>query len=284
MQKTSFNYEIVIGDDCSSDNTRKILTNYKNKYPDKIKLMLNKKNVGATKNFYQTYKACTGKYIAILEGDDYWIDPYKIKKQSEYLDDNPDFSMCFTNCNAVNENNDIIKTDFVPENKKKTLTQEDLIPSYCPSTLTVMFKNNLLMTFPKEYFNVVNADFFIFIMLTDYGNAGYIDEITSNYRIHSQGIWSKCNEEFHISNNIRTFKNIFARYKAKYGSLLINLLNNLFLDLINYYKVNNKIKYYKTICSYTFFSIKYKNPSFFILIKTTLYFFFKKRYSKIIKR
>ena len=70
-QKTNFDYEIVIGEDCSTDKTRQILLEYKKKYPRKVKLVLQEKNVGPNENFIDTYMACTGKYIAMLEGDDY---------------------------------------------------------------------------------------------------------------------------------------------------------------------------------------------------------------------
>jgi len=96
MQETDFEYEIVIGEDCSSDGTREILIEYHKKHPDKIRLLLNKKNMGANANYRKTYSECNSEYVAYLEGDDFWIDRKKLQKEVVFLEKNNDVSMCFT--------------------------------------------------------------------------------------------------------------------------------------------------------------------------------------------
>jgi len=103
MQRVNFKYEIVIGEDCSTDRTRDIVLEYQEKYSDRIKLLLQGKNAGMHKNFVDTYYACMGKYIALLEGDDYWTDPYKLQKQVDFLEKNPDFAICFHNMQIIYE-------------------------------------------------------------------------------------------------------------------------------------------------------------------------------------
>jgi glycosyltransferase involved in cell wall biosynthesis len=96
MQKTSFDYEIVIGDDCSTDSTQKIIKDYVTKHPNKIKPIFQTVNVGAMRNAYEfTLPECKGKYIATLEGDDYWTDPDKLQKQVDFLESNENYSVCF---------------------------------------------------------------------------------------------------------------------------------------------------------------------------------------------
>ena len=96
MQKTDFDYEILIGEDCSTDNTRKIVEEYAAKYPDKIRLITSERNVGCRKKFTEGFSSNSkGKYIAECEGDDYWIDPYKLQKQVDYLEGNPECTLCF---------------------------------------------------------------------------------------------------------------------------------------------------------------------------------------------
>ena len=84
MQKTSFEIEIIIGEDCSTDNTRAIIEKYRKLHPDLIKLIISESNVGMMPNFIRTLAACRGKYIALCEGDDYWTDPYKLQKQVDF--------------------------------------------------------------------------------------------------------------------------------------------------------------------------------------------------------
>ncbi len=95
-QKTSFDFEILVGDDCSTDGTREILLAYKERFPEKIKLHLQQKNVGVNKNDYDLIYLAHGEYIAWCDGDDYWIDEYKLEKQVRILDENPQYSCVHT--------------------------------------------------------------------------------------------------------------------------------------------------------------------------------------------
>ncbi|OFX17425.1 MAG: hypothetical protein A2033_07810 [Bacteroidetes bacterium GWA2_31_9] len=91
-QKTNFKVELVIGEDCSTDNTRKIALEYQNKYPNIIRVLLPEKNQGLTPNCVATHNACKGKYIALLDGDDYWTNPNKLQMQVDFLENNPSYS------------------------------------------------------------------------------------------------------------------------------------------------------------------------------------------------
>lgn len=95
-QKTSFDFEILVGDDCSTDGTKEILLVYKEKYPDRIKLHLQQKNVGVNRNDFDLIYLAQGEYIAWCDGDDYWIDQYKLEKQVQFLDENPRYSCVHT--------------------------------------------------------------------------------------------------------------------------------------------------------------------------------------------
>lgn len=91
-QKTNYKYEILISDDCSPDNTLKIIEEYEKKYPNLIKNIKHDKNLGGTGNILYITKLAKGKYVTILEGDDYWIDENKIQKQIDFLEKNPKYS------------------------------------------------------------------------------------------------------------------------------------------------------------------------------------------------
>lgn len=90
-QKCTFKIELLIAEDCSTDKTRQIVMEYEKKYPDIIKVLKREKNMGPTKNAYDAYTKCNGKYIAQLEGDDYWTDTEKLQKQFDFLEKNKDY-------------------------------------------------------------------------------------------------------------------------------------------------------------------------------------------------
>lgn len=112
MQKTQYSYKIVVGEDCSTDNSRDILMEYYQKYPDKIELVLYKENVGAERNWIETAKVCSGKYIAYLEGDDYWTDPLKLEKQISFLEENKQYIGTAHNVRCVDKNGKFLHRDF----------------------------------------------------------------------------------------------------------------------------------------------------------------------------
>lgn len=91
-QKTNFDYEVIVAEDCSPDNTRQILLEYKEKYGDKLVLVLHDENVGVSKNSFSARILAKGKYLASCEGDDYWTDEYKLQKQYDILENNPQYS------------------------------------------------------------------------------------------------------------------------------------------------------------------------------------------------
>src|SRR5436305_10628616 len=94
-QETTFPYEIIIGDDCSTDGSREIALAYQRKYPQRIRLSFNATNMGGTRNWISTISQARGKYIALIDGDDYFIDKLKLQKQYELLEKNARVNLCF---------------------------------------------------------------------------------------------------------------------------------------------------------------------------------------------
>lgn len=103
MQKTDFKYELVVGEDCSTDGTREILLRLKEEFQDQIQLILHHNNRGMNANLASVVKECKGDFIALLEGDDYWIDPKKLQLQSECMITNPDCVVCNHNVVVIDE-------------------------------------------------------------------------------------------------------------------------------------------------------------------------------------
>lgn len=196
-QKTSFEFQIVIGDDASSDNSRDILLKYKRKYPDKIKLILHDENVGMTANLISVLKECSGKYLASCEGDDYWIDPLKLQKQVDFLENHDDYSGVSGKFITVDAESCPIIPDPIQRVifKGENYSLEDYLTTdlWPGQTATFLYRNFLLGNGIKYYeeFEVV-YDGMIYMSLLVRGKIKIMQEVLSGYRFipNSGDSWS----------------------------------------------------------------------------------------------
>jgi glycosyltransferase involved in cell wall biosynthesis len=190
IQKGDFELEIILGDDKSQDNTRKILENYQKNHPKIIKQLPLNENMGVTKNLERCLKAVTGDYVAICEGDDYWTDPYKLKKQANFLDEKQHCSMCF-NSILINFMDDTEKNYISPNLSEESYTTHDLIlENFIGNFSCCMYRSDVVKNLPKELFDLFTVDWFFNISCSEYGYIGFLNEQMSVYNIHSGGLWS----------------------------------------------------------------------------------------------
>ncbi len=151
QQEVDFSYELVIGEDCSTDGTREIVCEYQKKYPDIIRVITSEQNVGARKNSCRIEKACRGKYIAYCEGDDYWHNPYKLQRQTDFLENNPDFGLVHGDWDCFNvSTGKLIRNVNRFEGREYNSEPSDLFVSildheYYLRTLTVCVRKALLL-------------------------------------------------------------------------------------------------------------------------------------------
>lgn len=187
MQKTSFKYKIIIAEDCSTDKTRDIIIDYQKKYPDKIKLILQNQNVGASKNNIDLLNNLEGKYIAALEGDDYWTDPLKLQKQVDFLEENEDFSMACNSSSEVYEDG----TEFKIAKREESIIDLGMVlrEGWFIRTASIVFRREAIKKgFPDFFFKAYSTDYILQIMILKYGKCIYFPEVMSAYRGHDGGI------------------------------------------------------------------------------------------------
>ena len=190
MQQTSFPFELIIGEDYSTDNTRKICKEYKEKYPDIIKLLLPELNLGMMPNFIATIGESSGKYIALCEGDDYWTDPYKLQKQVDFLEANEDFSICFHNVKIWKDQEKIMVDDFMTKAVPEETDIYELAKENYIHTPSVVFrrKEQVLVDF-IGLGKLSAGDYPLHLLTAKYGKIKKFSECMAVYRFGS-GIWS----------------------------------------------------------------------------------------------
>ena len=199
MQKTTFPFEILINDDCSTDGTKEIIEEYAAKYPDIIFPMFQ------TENQYSkgirammvrfNFPRSRGKYLALCEGDDFWTDPLKLQKQVDFLEANTDFSICFHNMKIVNESNPST-IEFTNSKDKDSVTNILNIASkgnYIHTASVVYRKPN--EGFPNWLLDLPIGDYALHLFTAQFGKIKFLDELMGVYRIHEGGIWGSFSKE-----------------------------------------------------------------------------------------
>lgn len=215
IQDVNFDYEIIVGEDCSQDRTGDIVLEYANKYPELVKPLLNQVNRGMISNFLSCYEACSGKYIAMLEGDDYWLDKDKLKKQIEILDSRPDLVACFHNVSLLDMSSGNITT--LPEKHRRDIyTLEDFIKLNRVYTPSLVFRNGLIKEFPEWFKTLGLGDWPIHLLLTRFGNYKYLPELMAVYRLHDKGVWSGQPLESRTIKAIEMLRCVDQYYERKY--------------------------------------------------------------------
>jgi len=198
-QKLPYNYEIIIGDDCSTDSTRDKLNEWSLKFPDKIKTIFNEKNLGPNGNILSVFKKAKGQYIAFCEGDDYWVDECKLLKQYNALKERPEAELCFHS--AYMEQGDKRSKSFSFGDEEKMYYSKDVlhvVGQFAP-TASYMFTSNIINKLPSWFTECCVGD--LFLELYSMKNGGiYLPEPMSVYRVNTIGSWSET-----IKNDINKF-------------------------------------------------------------------------------
>ncbi len=210
MQKTNFDFEILIHDDASTDRTAEIIKKYEERYPNIIKPIYQTENQYSkgVKVGQLNRERANGKYIALCEGDDYWIDTHKLQKQIDYMESNSECSLCVHAGEKVSikkKHRGLVRPDI----SNKIYTTDDVILGGGGMFVTnsMFFPTILLKDIPDFYFNCSIGDYPLTIYLSLKGYVFYIDEIMSAYRIGVEGSWTN-RMKGNIQKNIEHIKMI----------------------------------------------------------------------------
>lgn len=216
MQKTNFDFEIIIGDDVSTDGTREILKQYAAEHPEIIRLNLRQKRgtgIPGKENFLSTLKMCTGEYISLCDGDDYWTDPFKLQKQVAFLEENKEYSITFHKVQEINA--DGIQTDTILDNPQteETYTLQDLANGNFIHTPSVVFRNNF-KELPSWFLYSPIGDYPLHMLNAQYGLIKYFPEEMASYRVGA-GIWSSQNRAYQLVNTMFALKFLIFTFLEK---------------------------------------------------------------------
>lgn len=191
-QQCDYKLELIISDDCSPDNTQNIVEDIIKNHPKGhlIDYTRQSPNKGVIANFWWTLNRCSGEYIAICEGDDYWTDPFKLQKQIDFMESNMDCSMVFTGCTIKKASGD--KKDILYNGLIKIDHYSYLKNQYYIATASMLLRGTVLSMPSEEWMNNSFAgDFILRYKCLILGKIGFINMVTCVYNKGVEGSWSK---------------------------------------------------------------------------------------------
>jgi glycosyltransferase involved in cell wall biosynthesis len=264
MQKTNFPFEIVLGEDGSTDGTREICIEYAKKYPRKIRLLLHHRennikidgNPTSQFNSIYLYYKSNGKYIALCEGDDYWTDPLKLQKQASFLESNPEFSVVAGGFKEIDEktgySGEVIrfrdKLDAAKPPSGYSFTLKDTLNVWLTKTLTVMYRKKVVANLVFTQYRYLKDVHWYYHILKN-GRGFYMTSILGVYRMHDDGAYSSLQTFSRLLSNFYPYQELYQLNRDDYTRLkYLRYINKI----LSYYKDNK---------------IKNKNPSKISLIK-----------------
>ena len=247
MQKTDFDYEIIVGEDNSTDGTREIVERYAAAHPDLISVIHQDPNVGAIKNQLATFARAQGQYIAICDGDDFWTDDHKLQKQIDFLEANDNFVICSHHTEVIDDQGETVYLKQEPE--KMEFDYLDLLLGRREETRTcsvVMRNGDFLQTVHNQewYYRTYGTDMFLklYVLELTQQKIYVMPDVMACYRLHRGGIWSMIDQKLRKHRMISDFNIVVNHFsytpQTKRSLLKIYMQQYLLFDL-RHFKLNN---------------------------------------------
>ncbi len=225
-QDAPFEFEIVVGEDRSTDGTLAIVNMLAKKYPQRIRVLERAQNLGAEKNFNLTISECRGEYIAFLEGDNYWTSNDKLRLQANFLDSYPEAAFCFHRAVYVDEADALIGLTVPLEDPPKLSGMSFLLQDFNPVPLgSMLVRRNLLTQIEDWVAGLMIGDWPICMMLANQGSIGFVPVDMSVQRVHRQGTWQLIPDDVKLVNILCALDHVQPRLAFEYEQLIQNRIH-----------------------------------------------------------
>ncbi|TDQ19579.1 glycosyltransferase involved in cell wall biosynthesis [Algoriphagus boseongensis] len=269
-QKCNFEFELILSNDSSKDQSNQIILNTIKNHPNggRVKYFFQANNLGMNKNLKFALENCSGKYVAMCEGDDYWIDTLKLQKQVDFLEANDDFALCFHSVDVLFQDGSIVKDFFIKDvfdKSDSTIYDLAAFGNYI-HTPSVVFRNNFLKL-SDNFIKSPIGDYYLWILISQHGKIKKISEVMATYRI-GVGYFSSKSEEDRAFLFLSTLELISANVENRTVSQVLKCK----IDALKFRKLPHYLRN-------SHFNDEFSNPKFissFISIKTLILAIFEK--------
>ena len=188
-------YEILVSEDCSTDGTREIVQEYAESHPHLIRLLLSERNLHSNEVVARGFRAARGRYVALLDGDDYWTSDDKLRAQVAFLDARPDFTVCFHNAQVVEGQSQSPGRLWNPPGQPEVSDLHELLRGNFIATSSVVYRRAAVAEVPAWYDGFFPVtDWPLHVLYACEGQIGYLNQTLSVYRMHDGGLFSTLGE------------------------------------------------------------------------------------------
>jgi len=229
-QATAFPFEVIVAEDCSTDGTRAVIERAIQGREGQVLPMFSERNTGGIGNFLLALARARGRFIALLDGDDYWTSPHKLSTQVQYLSEHPECPACFHNVEIFYDYGDLPPHRHngpgTPDATFDRILAGNFIAGPSP-----MFRRETIEKMPLQTYDVKWPDWAMHVVASQYGPVGYIDEVLAAHRIHERGMWSRLDSVGQLVSILEFYEQISAvlnappeeslhSYRRRYGDAL----------------------------------------------------------------
>ena len=247
-QKTTFPYEIIVSDDCSTDRTSDIINEYKIKYPGLFRDVSPSYNIGYIENWWYVQRCSHAKYIAMCEGDDFWIDVYKLQKQIDILECHPEYSMCVTNRKVLLNDG----TYYIDVQDWKLKDNKDVLRGFIPHTQTLVYRNSESKLRDCDCIRLTTSkgggDRALAWHVSKYGEIYNLPDVTAVYRLGCGLFGASVDDPQLELNKINSYVDFQHQILIPDRKIYVESLSKFCLNYLYYSykrKIHNEIPYAK---------------------------------------
>ena len=215
-QTTSFPFELLISEDCSTDGTREIVQSYQRRHPDRIRLLLSERNRNDNEVIARGIRAASGEVIAYLDGDDWWTAPHKLAAQVSFLERETSCALCYHSVLRVYEGSERASHPSLPPGPRAPMTTDDALLRYHLNSCSLAFRRSAVPELPAWYLSADLADWALVVLVSTRGTLGYLDEVMAAYRIHASGVWSALTDVQRIERRLTFYERLGAELQRSY--------------------------------------------------------------------
>ncbi len=208
IQESPFEFELVIGEDCSADGTREIVERYAERFPERVRAILPAENVGHGEILRRVLDSSRGRFVAYLDGDDYWTSTGKLRRQVDYLEAHSESASCFHDASLVYDAAGSPSGVTTPALAESSFALEDILTECFVPSPTMMFRREIVAALPDWAFDSAWIDWLIHIRCAERGPLGYIAEPLAAYRVHDGGMFSALDRITQIEEDLRFYEEL----------------------------------------------------------------------------